>query len=47
MTEKDKLFFEALHKDRADSADTFEKPSTREMWRSIVEKYSDPGSLYL
>lgn len=41
MTEKDKLFFEALHKDRADSADTFEKPSTREMWRSIVEKYSD------
>ncbi|MDY4784097.1 AAA domain-containing protein [Pygmaiobacter massiliensis] len=41
MTENDKLFFEALHKDRSDSADTFEKPSTREMWRSIVEKYSD------
>lgn len=37
----DKDFFSALHKDRSDSADTFEKPSTREMWRSIVEKYSD------
>lgn len=34
-------YFAALHKDRSDSADTFEKPSTREMWRSIVEKYSD------
>ena len=41
MTENDKIYFEALHKDRSDSADTFEKPSTREMWRSIVEKYSD------
>ena len=41
MNTIDKLFFEALHKDRTDSANTFEKPSTREMWRSIVEKYSD------
>lgn len=32
---------EQLHRDRSDSADTFEKPSTRDMWRSIVEKYSD------
>ena len=41
MKETEKIFFDALHKDRSDSADTFEKPSTREMWRSIVEKYSD------
>ena len=41
MDTQSKIFFEALHKDRSDSADTFEKPSTREMWRSIVEKYSD------
>lgn len=41
MNHIEKKYFEELHKDRADSADTFEKPSTREMWRSIVEKYSD------
>ncbi|WP_186430047.1 ATP-binding protein [Clostridium sp. BSD9I1] len=41
MNEVEKRYFDALHKDRSDSADTFEKPSTREMWRSIVEKYSD------
>ena len=41
MNDLEKKYFEELHKDRADSADTFEKPSTREMWRSIVEKYSD------
>ena len=40
MNDIEKKYFEELHKDRADSADTFEKPSTREMWRSIVEKYS-------
>lgn len=41
MTAINNDFFMELHKDRSDSADTFEKPSTREMWRSIVEKYSD------
>ena len=41
MNEVEKRYFDALNKDRADSADTFEKPSNREMWRSIVEKYSD------
>lgn len=38
---RDKLYLEQLHRDRSESADTFEKPSTRDMWRSIVEKYSD------
>lgn len=41
MAEVNSYYFAVLHKDRSDSADTFEKPSTREMWRSIVEKYSD------
>lgn len=41
MNEVEKRYFDALHKDRSDSADTFDKPSNREMWRSIVEKYSD------
>ena len=41
MNQIEREFFVALHEDRTDSANTFEKPSTREMWRSIVEKYSD------
>lgn len=41
MDIKEKIYFDNLHKDRSDSANTFEKPSNREMWRSIVEKYSD------
>jgi len=41
MNIQEKQYFQDLHRDRSDSADTFEKPSTREMWRSIVEKYSD------
>jgi len=41
MNERDRQYFDALYKDRSDSADNFEKPSIREMWRSIVEKYSD------
>lgn len=41
MNETEKKYLEALHRDRSDSADTFEKPSNRAMWRSIVETYSD------
>lgn len=41
MNQKEKKYFEALYRDRSESADTFEKPSNRTMWRSIVEKYSD------
>lgn len=41
MNIKDKLYLEQLSRDRSDSADAFEKPSTRDIWRSIVEKYSD------
>ena len=41
MNAIDKQFFQQLYEDRAQSADTFEKPSTRQMWHSIVEKYSD------
>lgn len=41
MNKLEKKFFELLHKDRADSADIFEKPANRGLWRSVVEKYSD------
>lgn len=41
MNEKDKKYFEALHRDRADSAKTLEKPSMRGIKKEVVEKYSD------
>ena len=41
MKDKDKLYFGALSKDRAESADILEKPSMRGVKRSVVEKYSD------
>ena len=41
MNEKDREYFEALHQDRADSANMLEKPSMRGIKRSVVEKYSD------
>ncbi len=41
MNDLEKKYFDALHKDRSESADMFEKPSMINIWRSIVEKYSD------
>lgn len=41
MNAVDKAYFEALHKDRAESADMLEKPSMRGIKNSVVEKYSD------
>ncbi len=41
MNIRDKLYLDKLSRDRSDSADAFEKPSTKDIWRSIVEKYSD------
>ena len=41
MNEKDRKYFEALHRDRADSAKTLEKPSMRGIKKEVVEKYSD------
>lgn len=41
MNEQERSWFEALSKDRADSARTFEKPSMRGAKDGVVEKYSD------
>lgn len=41
MNKQDKIFFAALSKDRAESADMLEKPSMRGIKNSVVEKYSD------
>ena len=41
MTEQEKQWFDALTKDRMESADTLEKPSMRGVQRSVVDKYSD------
>jgi superfamily I DNA and/or RNA helicase len=41
MTEQEKAYFEILEKDRAENADTLEKPSMRGIKSSVVEKYSD------
>lgn len=41
MNAIDKKYFEALHIDRAESADMLEKPSMRGIKNSVVEKYSD------
>ena len=41
MTKQEKLYFEALSMDRAESADMLEKPSMRGIKNSVVEKYSD------
>jgi len=38
MTEQEETFFEVLSKDRAESADTLEKPSMRSIKNSVVEK---------
>ena len=41
MNRQEEIFFSRLTKDRADSADTLEKPSMRGVKNSVVEKYSD------
>lgn len=41
MHEQEQQWFDALTKDRAESADTLEKPSMRGVQRSVVDKYSD------
>lgn len=41
MNEQEIQWFEALTKDRLDSADTLDKPSMRGVQRSVVDKYSD------
>ena len=41
MNIQEKQYFEALSKDRTDSANTLEKPSMRGIKKSVVEKYSD------
>lgn len=41
MNLQDKVFFEALTKDRSENADTLEKPSMSGIKKSVVEKYSD------
>lgn len=41
MNRQDEIYFEALSKDREESADMLEKPSMRGIKNSVVEKYSD------
>ena len=41
MTKEERQFFEALSKDRTESANTLEKPSMRGIKKSVVDKYSD------
>lgn len=41
MTEQEKQWFDALTKDRAENADTLEKPSMSGVHDSVVNKYSD------
>ena len=41
MNQMEKKYLRLLHKERAEGADIFERPSYREMWKGIVEKYSD------
>jgi hypothetical protein len=41
MTEQEKHWFEALSKDRSESADVHDKPSERGYWKSVVDKYSE------
>lgn len=41
MTKQEEVYFSALSKDRAESADMLEKPSMRGIKNSVVEKYSD------
>lgn len=41
MTEQEQQWFNALTKDRAESADMLEKPSMRGVRRSVVDKYTD------
>lgn len=46
LTEQENEWFYALMQDRADNANTLEKPSMRGVQRSVVDKYSDQAHLY-
>ena len=41
MNSQEEIYFEALSKDRSESADNLNKPSMRGIKNSVVEKYSD------
>ena len=41
MNKQEEIYFEALSKDREESAAMLEKPSMRGIKNSVVEKYSD------
>ncbi len=41
LNEQEAIYFDALSRDRAESADTLDKPSMRGVRTSVVEKYSD------
>ena len=41
MNDQEEIYFQALSRDRSDSANTLEKPSMRGIKNSVVEKYSD------
>jgi hypothetical protein len=41
MTKQEKIYFDALSKDRTESADVHDKPSERGYWKSVVDKYSE------
>ena len=41
MTDEEKIFFDALNRDRSETARTMSKISVRGMWSGVVEKYTD------
>lgn len=43
MDKQQEIYFDALHADRQDSYETFKKPSMQGVWKSIIEKYSQPA----
>lgn len=43
MDEQQATYFEALTADRRDSYETFKKPSMQGIWKSIIDKYSQPA----
>jgi hypothetical protein len=46
MNEQEKHWFDALTKDRMDSANTLDKPSMRGVQRSVVDKGSRGQGIY-
>jgi len=43
MDKQQEIYFDELHADRQDSYETFKKPSMQGVWKSIIEKYSQPA----